>query len=230
MDLIFRDCDGIPGRIEAIRETFPGTVWHVTPHHLAMPGAIPIQIPETWLPWGADWRGVSRARREWFASDTLGLAAVDRLGIDSDFVWFAESDIWAPPEVWDSIFTATAGADTDGIFAKLMPRTHGFARTPADWNLPAPAGATHAHLRTLYRLARRAIRWALNSAAELSDVYAEVKTASQIVRHGGTVSDLREFVSYSAPRAFTGHPASHRFTTGVMNHPVKINLGKNSTD
>ena len=230
MDLIFRDCDGIPGRIDVLRETFPGNVWHVTPHHLAKPRATRIEIPEAWLPWGADWQGVPRARREWFASDTLGLAAVDRFAINSDFVWFVESDIWAPPEVWASIFTATAHAQTDGIFAKLMPREHSFARMLDHWNLPTSAGATHAHLQTLYRLSRRAIQWATDSAAELSNVYAEVKTASQIVRHGGTVADLRTFVSYSAPRAFTGHPGSHRFAPGVMNHPVKINLGKNAPD
>lgn len=222
MTLIFRDCDGIPGRINAVRETFPGEVFHVCPHHLRIPGATPIVIPDHWLPAA----GESRARREWFAADSLGLAAVAHFGITDDFVWFVESDIWGPAEKWREVFAATAASAADGIFAKLMPRGHSFSRFLDHWRLPStPDWATHSHLQTLYRLSFRAITWALADAIALREVYAEVKTASHIVRRGGTVHDLREFVSYSAPRAFTGHPDNQRLTPGVLNHPVKFDIG-----
>jgi hypothetical protein len=224
--LIFRDCDGIPGRVDTIRGAFSGEVYHVAPHHLGIPGAVPVEIPDAWLPWGAEWRGVSRARKEWFAADALGLAAVRQLEIDADFIWFVESDICGPVEKWRELFTATDGIEVDGIFAKLMPRAHPFAVFMDHWKLPTSGGATHAHLMTLYRLSRRAIGWALDAAEGLSEVYAEVKTASMIVRHGGTVADLREFVEYSAPRAFTGHPENQLFHAGVLNHPVKFDIGK----
>jgi len=224
--LIFRDCDGIPGRVDTIREAFPGEVHHVAPHHLGIPGAVPVEIPDAWLPWGSEWRDVSRKRKEWFAADALGLAAIRQLGIEADFVWFVESDIWGPVEKWREVFASTAASDADGIFAKLMARNHPFAGFMDHWKLPTSGGATHAHLMTLYRLSSRAIGWATDSADELSEVYAEVKTASMIVRHGGTVHDLREFLAYSAPRAFTGHPENQRFAPGVLNHPVKVAIGR----
>lgn len=220
--LIFRDCDGIPGRIDTIREAFTGEVYHVTPADMIQSGAVQVEIPDDWLPDS----GESRARREWFAADALGMAAVRQLGIDADFVWFVESDICGPVEKWREVFTATDGIEVDGIFAKLMPRAHPFAVFMDHWKLPTSGGATHAHLMTLYRLSRRAIGWALDAAEGLSEVYAEVKTASMIVRHGGTVADLREFVEYSAPRAFTGHPENQLFHAGVLNHPVKFDIGK----
>lgn len=223
MVLIFRDCDGIPGRIETIREAFPGEVFHVTPHHLNIPGATPIEIPEDWLPAN----GESRGRREWFAAEALGLAAIDHFCISNSFVWFLESDIWGPVEKWREVFTAPAPSETDGIFAKLLPRAHPFATFLDHWKLPStPEWATDVHLMTLYRLSPRAIRWCRAECVNLREVYAEVKTASLIRRNGGTVADLREFVSYSAPRAFTGHPGNQRFTPGVLNHPVKTAIGR----
>lgn len=230
MVLIFRDCDGIPGRVDTIRQAFPGEVFHVCPHHLPQPGATPIEIPNGWLPWGAKWRDVPRARREWFAADTLGLAAVQALGIHAPFVWFAESDIHAPPEIWHRVFSSTADSDCDGIFAKLLPREHAFSRPLAHWSLPESAGATHVHLMTLYRLSARAIDTAIYHAESLRDVYAEVKTASMILRTGGTVADLATFCRYSAPRSFGGCTKHHRFTPGVMNHPVKFDIGKQPAD
>lgn len=222
MVLIFRDCDGIPGRVETIRETFPGEVVHVCPHHAPQPGAIPIHIPDNWLPSNQP----NRRRAEWFAADTLGLATVHQLGINSGFVWFVESDIHGPPEVWKRVFDSTADSLTDGIFAKLLPREHSFALALDHWKLPSSATATHCHLMTLYRLSLRAIHTAIHRAESLREVYAEVKTASMILRTGGTIADLATFCRYSAPRSFTGSVNAHRHRPGVLNHPVKFDIGR----
>lgn len=222
MVLIFRDCDGIPGRLDAIRETFPGEVFHVCPHHLATPGATPIEIPEHWLPES----GPTRSRREWFAADALGLAAISHFDITADFVWFVESDIHGPADRWREIFTTTAQSPVDGIFAKLIPRAHSFAIPLDHWKLPStPPWASHAHLMTLYRLSFRAIAWTLAEAMENREVYAEVKTASTILRHGGSVLDLAHFCRYSAPRSFTGSAKHQRFAPAYLNHPVKFDIG-----
>lgn len=225
MTLIFRDCDGLPGRLETLKAVFPGEVIAVTPHHLAMAGAIPITIPDEWLPE----TGETRARKEWFAADALGLAAIVQLGLDPDFCWFVESDIVGPSAVWRKVFDRTENSMDDGIFAKLLPRDHGFSGMVTSWHM-APPGATHAHLMTLYRLSRRAIRWTLAEAVAQRNFYSEHKTASEIVRRGGTVRDLREFTEYSAPRAFVGHPSGQRFAPGVLNHPVKIAIGTERAD
>jgi hypothetical protein len=101
-----------------------------------------------------------------------------------------------------------------------MPRAHPFARSMKHW-LHAPEWATHAHLMTLYRLSARAIQWTTADIAGLREFYSETRCASGIVRRGGSVRNLREFLEYSAPRAFTGHVSSHCLTPGVLNHPVK---------
>lgn len=218
MELIYRDCDGIGDHFQAVAAAFPGKVHRICPHHLHISGATRIEIPERWLPTTLK----LRPRREWFAAEALGLAAVKQLHIRAPFVWFVESDISGPVDVWKQVFQSTADSTTDGIFAKLLPRDHAFARPLLHWQHPhTPKNASHCHLMTLYRLSARAIEWCSGEAEATREIYAEVKTASAIHHRGGTVADLAEFCRYSGPRSFTGSTKSHRFRPGVLNHPVK---------
>lgn len=223
MMLVLKDCDGIPDRVETLRRVFPGEVLHVCPHHLPQPGAVPVEVPAQWLP-SLD---LPRHRLEWFAADALGLAALSGHEIP-EHVWFVESDVWAPDEVWRSVYDATSASAADGIFTKLLHRSHGFARTYRGFRWPGnPAWAETACILPLCRLSRRAIEWHLASIEELRECYSEVRCPSVIMREGGSVHDLREFLPYSAPRAFVGNLAYYRFTAGVMNHPAKNGIGKN---
>lgn len=225
MVLIFRDCDGIPDRLATLRATFPGTVISVCPHHAPQPGAIPIEIPDAWLP------AIDRPRRyrEWFAADALGLAAIAQLDLDPTAAWFVESDVWAPEATWHRIFTATASIPDDGIFVKLVARDDSFARLAPSFQHPGnPPWITHTALLGLYRLSRRAIAWSLAAAGPLRECYSEARVPSLIIHHGGTLSDLSAHCRYSAPRAFTG--SAPHFVPGVMNHPVKFHIGKAAQD
>lgn len=222
MVLIFKDCDGIPDRVETLRRVFPGEVVHVCPAHRPQPGALPVIAPDAWLP-SLD---QPRAVREWFAADALGLAALVGLEIP-EHVWFVESDVWAPDAMWRAVFHATDGCDADGIFTRLMHRGHGFASTYRAWRWPGiPDWAQWCCILPLCRLSRRAIEWHLETIGPLRECYSEVRVPSIIAQRGGTVRDLREFLAYSAPRAFVGSLALREPVPGVMNHPVKTRIGK----
>lgn len=218
MVLILRDVNGIPDRAETLRRTFPGTVDVVCPGDLEIPGAVPVDIQEGWLP-NLD---APRRWREWFAADALGFAAVQALAIDSDFVWFVESDVWAPDDIWRAVFAATATSKADAIIAKIIARDHSFAGLAGCFRWKGnPPWVTHSHFLALYRLSRRAIAWCIEEIEPLRDCFCECRVASVIHRRGGSVRDLREFVAYSAPRSFGCSVAGQRFDPRAMNHPVK---------
>lgn len=216
--LILRDVNGIPSRAETLRRTFPGPVDVVCPGDLEIPGAVPVDIPAEWLP------RIDAPRRwlEWVAADALGFAAVQALAIDAEFVWFAESDVWAPDDIWKSVFAATAASTADAIIAKLIAKDHPFAGLAGGFRWPGnPPWVTHSHFLALYRLSRRAIAWCIEEIEPLRDCYSECRVASVIHRRGGSVRDLREFVDYCAPRSFVGNVTGQRFAPDRMNHPVK---------
>ena len=228
MVLIFRDIDGLPDRLATVRRTFPGEVVPIAPHHAPQSGAIPIEVPAAWLP---TLPGKSRRYLEWFAADALGLAAVEQLAIDADHVWFVESDVWAPDAIWRDIFAATAAAPADFIVAKLLARSSPFARFNGGFQNPGnPDWITHTSLLGLYRLSRRALQWCHTAAEPLRECYSECRVASLVHRQGGSVRDLAEFLPYTGPRGFTGSVATQRFHPALMNHPVKIAIGKGAGD
>lgn len=218
--IIISDNHGYPARYAAPATAAETVI--ICPHDKATPGAIPIQMPESWLPLN----GSDYGHRCWFRCEMMFPAAILQLGLDADFYWCAESDVCALPDVWQRLLDASAKRALDGIYVNLGPR-EGDTGWRQWWTHPGtPGWANKRCLGAMFRLSRRAVQWLADAAEENRETFCEVANPSTVSRAGGSTGDMKQL-----GWLYNGHcmrPAPHHCIVNrkLFNHPLKSNTAE----
>jgi hypothetical protein len=156
----------------------------VAPADLAIPGAIPIKLPDCVFPAAEP----SLARRGWWRGYLYGVAAGFDIFPDADFLWIIESDTWATVATWQRLIRETAGDPSDFIGPSLRKRRE----IPDTWfaHPTTPAWADWYSLHALIRVSARGMVILDTTAPDTREVFCEISAASTIAHHGGQVTPL----------------------------------------
>jgi len=218
--IIVLDVGGYTERLRALSDSSPHVVG-VTPHDLPCAGFAAVRVPEEWLPSDTT---IPYAKRCWHATGTLGLAAIEQLGLDADHYWFIESDCVASPARWKSLIDSHAENQTDGVF--VCARTRAETLWNPWWNHPGtPPWADVTHINAIYRLSRKAVGIYLAVIQQNRECFGEMLIGSAIKRAGATLGRINN--DLSAPhlnnQTIKADPARVIINPRLINHPVKSN-------
>lgn len=216
--IIILDVGGYTERLRALQAAHPHVIG-ITPHDHPCDGFTPIQVPDEWLSTDP---AMDYAKKCWHGTGTLGLAAIQQLGLQADAFWFIESDCVAPTERWQAMIADHAENPTDAIF--LCPRTRAETLWNHWWTHPGtPAWCDITHLNAIYRLTRRAVDAYADAAQECRECFGEMVIGSVVKRAGFTLGRINTATTHMNTQTMKADPTRVLLNRRLVNHPVKSN-------
>ena len=218
MDQLFilLDVGGYTERLRALRDAGINVIG-VTPHNHPCDGFEPIQVPAEWLPSSET---MTADEKGWHACGTLGLAAIQQLGLKADAFVLGESDCAAVTTRWAAFMADHEDNPDDASF--ICPRTRAETLWTPRWKT-APAWATITHLNALYRLSRAGADACIAGAEEMRECFGEMSWGSLVARAGGKIGKLNRTKTHMNNQTMKADPARVLIDKRLINHPIKSN-------